>query len=206
MKRPPLTLATGAPLALALVLAGCGGSSSPGVAHVGATSSASASSGAGGGTLEPQEASAAAQEKEVEFAHCMRTHGDPEFPEPVEGHIKGVDSQSRRSGLNPESPQFQAAERKCKGYLPSQAAPSPAQKATVEAQALKFAACMRSHGEPEFPDPTFASSGGGFQITISGPHSGIDPNSPQFKAAQKACRSVSPLGKEGRGHGGSEPG
>jgi hypothetical protein len=48
---------------------------------------------------------------------------------------------------------------------------------------------MRSHGEPNFPDPK-TGRGGTFQISIP---PGIDPNSPQFQAAQQACRSVSPL-------------
>jgi hypothetical protein len=50
-------------------------------------------------------------------------------------------------------------------------------------RALKFSECMRSHGVPSFPDP----SGGG-HTRIGGPGSGIDLDSPQFKAAQKACQ------------------
>ncbi len=49
---------------------------------------------------------------------------------------------------------------------------------------------MRTHGVPNFPDPTF--SGGGVKMTLkAGGANGIDPNSPQFKAAQKACQSLS---------------
>jgi hypothetical protein len=51
---------------------------------------------------------------------------------------------------------------------------------------------MRSHGVPNFPDPQF--SGGG--VRIGG--TGLDPNSPQFTAAQKACQSKLP-GKPGGG-------
>ena len=46
---------------------------------------------------------------------------------------------------------------------------------------LKVAECMRSHGVPNFPDPT--SEG----LSIS-PTSGIDLNSPQFLAAEKSCQ------------------
>ncbi len=46
---------------------------------------------------------------------------------------------------------------------------------------LAFANCMRSHGVPNFPDP---SAGGGIQITAG---SGINPRSPAFQSAQKAC-------------------
>jgi hypothetical protein len=60
-------------------------------------------------------------------------------------------------------------------------------------QALQFSACMRSHGVPNFPDPT---SGGGIQITSS---SGINPFSPSFKSAQSACRKSLPGGGPGSG-------
>jgi hypothetical protein len=54
---------------------------------------------------------------------------------------------------------------------------------------LKFFACMRSHGLPNFPAPAF--SGGGASPHV-GKGSALEPHSPRFKAAQKACRSVLP--------------
>jgi hypothetical protein len=194
-------------LALALALAGCGGgSSSPGVAHVGTTSSSSPSGGSGGGTPESKETSAANQQKLVKYAQCMRTHGEPEFPEPVEGNIE-IHSQNGH-GPNPESSQFKAAEKACSKYAPARVAPSPAQQAKVQEQALKLSECMRSHGVPNFPDPKFSSSGGGVRVTLkAGGSTGINPSSPQFQAAQKACQSNSPLGKAGAAvHAGSGPG
>jgi hypothetical protein len=189
-----LAMPAAALLSLAL-LTGCGGSSSsPGVAHVGTTSSPSASGGSGGGTPESNETSAAAQQKMVKFAQCMRTHGEPEFPEPTEGHIQ-IHSQNGH-GPNPESSQFQAAEKACSKYAPSRVAPSPAQQAKVQEQALKFSACMRSHGVPNFPDPKFSASGGSVRLQVkAGGAGGINPSSPQFQAAAKACQSVAPLGK-----------
>jgi hypothetical protein len=41
---------------------------------------------------------------------------------------------------------------------------------------------------PNFPDPQFPSGSGGFGIRIGGP--GVDPNSPAFQAAQKACGKI----------------
>lgn len=41
---------------------------------------------------------------------------------------------------------------------------------------------MRSHGVPNFPDPT---SGSGVKI---GPDAGINPTSPAFRSAQQACK------------------
>jgi hypothetical protein len=52
--------------------------------------------------------------------------------------------------------------------------------------AVAYAACMRSHGVPGFPDP---GSNGRFSLGSS-----IDPSSPQFEAAQKACQSLLPTG------------
>jgi hypothetical protein len=42
---------------------------------------------------------------------------------------------------------------------------------------------MRSHGVPNFPDPTFT----GGHIEIRAP--GVDPNSPAYKAAAATCGS-----------------
>jgi hypothetical protein len=188
----------------ALLLAGCGGgSSSSGVAHL--SSSTSGGSPASGGGSSSPESSAANQQKMVKFSQCMRTHGEPEFPEPNEGRIQ-FHSQNGH-GPNPESARFQAAEKACSKYAPSKVAPSAAEQAKMQEGALNFSKCMRSHGVPNFPDPEF-HSGGGVGIRIGGKGAaGIDPNSPQFKAAQKACQSdlPRPPGAKG-GPGGGESG
>lgn len=66
-------------------------------------------------------------------------------------------------------------------------------------QALAFSACMRSHGVPKFPDPQ--QNGNGISLRI-GKGTGIDPGSPTFQNAQKACQSLMPGGgiKGGTGH------
>jgi hypothetical protein len=58
-------------------------------------------------------------------------------------------------------------------------------------QALAFSRCMRAHGLPNFPDPT--SHGHGIQLSAA-PDSGVDPQSPAFRAAQKACQHLMPGG------------
>lgn len=64
--------------------------------------------------------------------------------------------------------------------------------------ALAYVDCMRSHGVPNFPDPTsvgqinvkFAYGGkGGSPVSA-----GIDRNSPQYIAADQACRHLLPGG------------
>jgi hypothetical protein len=49
---------------------------------------------------------------------------------------------------------------------------------------------MRAHGITTFADPQ--SSGGRISLLLN-PSMGIDPNSPQFQAARKACQKFNPL-------------
>lgn len=58
-----------------------------------------------------------------------------------------------------------------------------------EADFLAFSKCMRSHGVPEYPDP----SGGGGAINLS-PGSNINPFSPAVKDAQAECQKLLPGG------------
>ena len=109
------------------------------------------------------------------------------FPDPnSQGAITG--SGSSASGINPQSPQFQAAQKSCAKLAPSGG--TPAQQAQNLAQAVKYAACMRSHGVSNFPDPTSSNGGIGFEST------GIDRNSPQYLAASKTCQPLLPAGQE----------
>jgi hypothetical protein len=206
---------------LALLVSGCGGSTDPGVAKLGTTAASSTSTAATGGETPGGGDSASggggnqggevhseaaiagpgsqeAQKKMVAFAQCMRTHGVPDFPEPSEGKliIKGGGGRGSSQGLNPGSPQFQAAQKACRSLAPAPKI-SPQQTAAMQAQALKFSECMRSHGVPSFPDPKF--EGGGVRISLHAGPGGSNPQSPQFQAAQKACQGDSPLPKGGPG-------
>lgn len=187
----------------ALALAGCGGSSSSaGVAHLSANTSSSADA-----SVAPRTSSSAngapTQQQMVAFSKCMRVHGVPGFPEPSEGKllIHSSDHNGHVTGVNPQSAQFQAAQKACAKLAPNGGMPpSPAEQTRMQEQALKFSACMRSHGVPNFPDPEFSHGGGAVRIRIGakpGSAGGIDPNSPQFQAAQKACQSIVPGGPKG---------
>jgi hypothetical protein len=188
----------------ALLVAGCGGSSSPGVAHL-SSSTSGGSAADGAGKSSSRESSASTQQKMVAFAQCMRSHGVSEFPEPTEGRllIHSSDHNGHATGINPRSSQFQAAQKVCGKLLPNGGAPSPAEQAKMQEKALQFSQCMRTHGVPSFPDPKFGG-GGEVRLKIGGGPSGIDPNSPQFQAAQKACQSILP-GPKGAGPGGGGP-
>jgi hypothetical protein len=53
---------------------------------------------------------------------------------------------------------------------------------------------MRSHGVPNFPDPTFGTGPGGvIEQFHPAPGSAPNPSSPAFRAAQTACQPL--LGK-----------
>jgi hypothetical protein len=49
---------------------------------------------------------------------------------------------------------------------------------------LTVAQCMRTHGVPRVPDPTFPAGGG---IAVKVP-SGVDSSSPAFQQAREDCR------------------
>jgi hypothetical protein len=60
--------------------------------------------------------------------------------------------------------------------------------AKSSASTQTFSACMRANGVPKFPD---ANSDGGIALDAS---SGVNPDSAQFKAAEKACQKLEPKG------------
>jgi hypothetical protein len=59
----------------------------------------------------------------------------------------------------------------------------------IATSAYKYSACMREHGVANFPDPKVTHTGGGTQVAIKA----IGPaSSPQYNAAQQACRGILP--------------
>jgi hypothetical protein len=186
---------------LAVIAAGCGSKpTSSGVAQLPSATTTTNSS-QGGATPTTR---AGKEDAVYRYSSCMRTHGVPKFPDPKQASGGGMSlAIGPEMGVDPKSPQFQAAEKACRKLLPGGGkAPSPAQLAKDLAQMLKFSACMRAHGLPDFPDPT--SSGGGIQLSIGGKKgSGLNPSSPVFQAAQKACQSVMP-GPKLKGGGSTE--
>jgi hypothetical protein len=131
----------------------------------------------------------------VAFSACMRQHGLPNFPDPkAVGHGYGLTIGSE-NGLDPNSPQFKTAQQACKQLLPNGGQQSSQEQAKQLQTALNYAACIRSHGVPNYPDPK-AASGGGIEL-------GEAPDSPQFKTAQKACQHLLPGGGGGTSTSGS---
>lgn len=164
------TLATAA-----LALAACGSASGSKTTSGGGAGASNGSTASGSSKLE-------------RFSQCMRSHGEPQFPDP---NAQGTFPLG--TGLATNSPQFQAAQQACKAFAPPGPITGPAVNPTQLSRALKFVSCMRSHGVPSFPDP---SAQGKFQGGGA-----LPVNSPQFFSAYKTCRALLPPGS-GFGAGG----
>jgi hypothetical protein len=181
-------------LAVAGALAACSTPAAPsnGVATLDspspdASSSADTSAGA---SLSPDDV----YQQMLAYSQCMRSHGVPTFPDPVNngGQIGLMLQGGPGTGLDPNSTTFKAADEACHSLMPAPKTGTDGQvPEKAREQALQFSQCMRSHGVPDFPDPQFSNGG----ISIGGGEqkgTSLDPNSATFQAAQKACESLMP--------------
>ncbi|MGO9319447.1 MAG: hypothetical protein ACLQBY_01400 [Solirubrobacteraceae bacterium] len=180
-RRPQLApIAVLGAIAAVLVLAACGGSSSP----------------------SPKSAAAKAADNALSFSKCMREHGVKDFPNPeISGGRVSLRVKAGGPGGLDVSPQtMEAAQNACKRFQPAeQTNLSPQEKVERQEAVLKFAKCMREHGI----DVHASTAGGGVQIQIhpGGAGAGPNPDSPSFQDAQKACQGLLPGPKGGGGPG-----
>jgi hypothetical protein len=163
-RRPSIPIFVVAVTAAAMLTAGCGGGSP--------SASRPAS--------QPDLAAEA-----VAFARCMRSHGLSGYPDPQVSQSAGHGTVGiSPGGLDPNSPAFMSATRACGHLLPGDGSSSSASSPAEQAQDLRFASCMRTHGVPDFPDP---GRDGAFTLPA-----GVDQQAPQFQRATKACTYVEP--------------
>jgi hypothetical protein len=174
MTRSPLILAA---VAGALALGACG------------------SSGNGGGPASGSSGKDKAFEGALKFSQCMRDHG-VDFPDPQRVGSGGVKISGRN--INPNDPKVKSAQSACQKYMEIGGGEpmDPAKRAKLQEAALKYARCMRGQGV-DMPDPQISKGGLTFQAHSSsgkpsgssgGPSRlGANPDSPKFKAADKAC-------------------
>jgi hypothetical protein len=156
----------------ALAVTACNsGTASPTAPHA---VGSSAATGTGG-------ASSAFASAALDYARCVRAHGVPNFPDP---NSHGVFPKAGIPGVSVS--RIRAAERPCNHLLP---AGQPALTAQDQQDYLRAAACMRSHGIINFPDPAF--SGGSVTFPIP---SSIDTRSEQFNQARQTCARLIPAG------------
>ncbi|MGP8001004.1 MAG: hypothetical protein ACLPKI_27335 [Streptosporangiaceae bacterium] len=136
-----------------------------------------------------------AQQLDV-FAQCMRSHGERDFylSNPSSNPSPGTSSDGDPVlgvmgyvvyGINPQVAPFPAAMQACKHLLPGGGPPPPTRK-QIDSM-VRFAACMRAHGYPDYPDPIVRNGG----IEEQPLPSSIDTSSAQFQAADKTCSTSS---------------
>jgi hypothetical protein len=134
----------------------------------------------------------------VAYSHCMDTHGVPDFPDPTSnGQVPKASAQQ----LGVSGSRLQAAERDCQHLYPANGGSvqqeeqqcyvaddcPPALVQRMMTAALKFARCMRTHGEPDFPDPTNSQGQVVFNVSAHGISDSMS-HSPQFTAKLNACQ------------------
>ena len=136
----------------------------------------------GGGSNAPAAAGDAAYQTAAAYARCMRAHGAPNWPDPNSSGQFVKTLTNRAAFSAPES-----AYRACQHLLPHGGLITPAEQQKIIPLMLKFTACMRSHGIPDFPDPVVDAQGVTAGITPAS-KGDLDPGSPRFRAAQQDCR------------------
>lgn len=132
----------------------------------------------------------------VKLAQCMRQHGI-QMADPQRTADGGIMMKSGSAGgpggkgekgvgaTDPDSPKFKAADRACKKYevAPDSAhQPSPQEQAERNDALIGYARCMRSKGI-NMPDPVI--NGNKVMQRMEG-----NPNTPKFKAADRACHPI----------------
>ena len=175
----PSHLCAAAAVALVVTVAGCsGGSKSPTAATAGSQPTTTVASAGGSGSSGASSPLAEA----VAYSQCIRSHGVPNFPDPVQTPSGGYGY--RTPGIDPNSAAFQGALQACKA-LPSPWNSTGQQLSSAQQQAwLDWAKCIRANGLPDFPDPTFSGS----EVHDSG----VASNSSQLQSAMDACKSQRP--------------
>jgi hypothetical protein len=134
------------------------------------------SSGGAPGASGVSPSSSSTKAVELEFTQCMRSHGEPDFPEP---NAQGGVTLSGNIDVN--SPTYTSAFNYCSKKYGFSGQVSPAQSSVMRADNLRYAACMRANGIRDFPDP---NSQGQFSIQATGD---LSPTNPRNQAANKIC-------------------
>jgi hypothetical protein len=164
------------------------------LALLAACSGSSPSSGAGG---TPNAGQAASSPSAVAYSHCMRSHGVPNYPDPVsDGALPKGDAQQFGVG----SSQLQAAESDCQHLYPANDGAIQQCETTgdcpqaVVQQALnimrEYAQCLRSHGVARWPDPTLDSQGRPFFDVSAAGLSHQYTHSPAFESKDSECERL----------------
>ena len=132
----------------------------------------------------------------VRYSACMRSRGVPDYPDPDNsGQLPKGDAQQ----FGVSTSRYETAQQACQYLLPtggslqqqeSQCMQNsdcpPALVQQMLAADRRLARCMRSHGVPNFPDPTIDSNGPIFNITNAGISDAASHTS-QFETTLTEC-------------------
>ena len=113
------------------------------------------------------------------YVSCMRSHGVPNFADPSSsGAFTELKNRTALQQLRVSASQLMTASHDWVHLLPA----GHSQTVTLQQQPdyLRAAACMRSHGITNFPDPVFSGGDVSFPIPSS-----IDTHPTQFTQAQQ---------------------
>ncbi|HEY2305769.1 MAG TPA: hypothetical protein VGI05_07815 [Streptosporangiaceae bacterium] len=131
----------------------------------------------------------------VAYSRCVRSNGVPDFPDPDSSGQIPKEAAVRALRAVSDS-QARAATYACANLNPAGQA-SPVLTAQEQQDYLRAAACMRSHGITNFPDPTFPAG----HVNLPS-LSSIDTKSRQFTQAAQTCIKLIPAGLPGTRPGG----
>jgi hypothetical protein len=169
--RPAVVVVTAV---LALTAAACGASST----------------GSGGAPSSPSA---------VAYSACMRSHGVPNFPDPGSG---GAVPKADPQQLGVGAVQLKSAQQACQQLIPAvgDTAEQQGEEKCAEAgdcsQAVvqtwmtglrTLAQCLRTHGEPSWPDPVLTAAG---LPHFNYDQAGIDHHSSQVLAKVQQCMQL----------------
>jgi len=185
-----ITVAAALALA-ALAVAGCSssGSSAPQVASLGASSLPGTSTSADPGPSTSPATSGGTSARIAgnvtpllnEWAACERSHGDPKQTDPTVS-AAGVIYIYVPQGAQPAGDLHERTGT-CSQYVAQAAnelrAANPVAPPPDQSEYLKYVACMRTNGVPNFPYPD------GDQTNFNG--TGVDPNSPAVVRVNDLC-------------------
>jgi hypothetical protein len=197
--------------AFAVLIAACGGnaSSSDGVATLessdSATTTSDGASNADTGTVDQEQAM-------LDFAACMRENGvDIEDPTvDSDGNVRFGGFRGAAEPGDVDRDALRAAMESCSENIEGLAlgrGGGDFDPTELQDTMLEYASCMRDNGY-DMPDPDFTSFGPGSADgdgeVRGGPFGAIDPEDPDFVAAQEACQDI--LSGFGPGPGGGAGG
>ena len=169
------------------------------LAVVACSSGSGPSSASSGGS--PDAGGSAGSPSLVGYSHCMRSNGVPNYPDP---NSNGTPPKTSAQELGISGSQLQAAQRACQHLLPNTSgsfitsfeqcvATSDCPQALVRqamTKMLTFARCMRSHGVPNWPDPTIGRGGAPFFDVTSHGLTHAQTHSSQMESKFRECQRV----------------